>query len=324
MLVLARAALAATTALALALPAPSALAQQNRISITTGGTGGVYYPLGGGMANILSKYVPGLTATAEVTGGSVDNLKLIGTGKSEVGFSMVDAAWDGYKGLDKFKDAAVPARTLMVLYPNRMQVVTVEGSGIHKLSDLKGKRVSTGSPGSGVEVMTMRVLAAMGIDPKTDIKQERLGAAESVGALKDKKIDAFFWVGGVPTAALTDLASTPGTKIKLLDHAEAIGAMNAKHGPLYVKGIIPPNSYAGQDKPVENIDVWNILVASDKMSNDQAYQIVKTLMEKKPELVAVHKEATNIDMRYQAVGSPLPWHPGAKKYFEEQGVKFPN
>jgi TRAP transporter TAXI family solute receptor len=316
-----RAALAATTALALAAPA---LAQQSRISITTGGTGGVYYPLGGGMANILSKYVPGMQATAEVTGGSVDNLKLIQAGKSEVGFSMVDAAWDGYKGLDKFQGAAVPARTLMVLYPNRMQVVTVEGTGINKLSDLRGKRVSTGSPGSGVEVMTLRVLEAMGIDPKKDIKQERLGAAESVNAIKDKKIDAFFWVGGVPTAALTDLAATPGTKIKLIDHSEAIAAMNQKHGPLYVKGIIPANAYAGQDKPVENIDVWNILVASDKMSNDMAYAIVKTLMEKKPELVAVHKEATNIDVKYQALGSPLPWHPGAKKYFEEQGVKFTN
>ena len=319
-----RAALAAITLFA-AVAAPSvAQAPGNRISITTGGTGGVYYPLGGGMANILSKYVPGMTATAEVTGGSVDNLKLIAAGKSEVGFSMVDAAWDGYKGNDKFKDAPVAARTLMVLYPNRMQVVTVDGTGINKLSDLKGKRVSTGAPGSGVEVMALRVLEAIGIDPKKDIKQERLGASESVNAIKDRKIDAFFWVGGVPTAAITDLAATPGTKVKLIDHSEAIAAMNQKYGPLYVKGIIPAGSYSGQDKPVENIDVWNILVTNDKMSNEMAYQIVKTLMEKKPELVAVHKEATNIDIRYQAVGSPLPWHPGAKKYFEEQGVKFPN
>jgi len=315
---------AAAISFAVAAAAPSLAQAQNQISITTGGTGGVYYPLGGGMANILSKYVPGMTATAEVTGGSVDNLKLIASGKSEVGFSMVDAAWDGYKGAGKFKDAPVAARTLMVLYPNRMQVVTVEGSGINKLSDLRGKRVSTGAAGSGVEVMALRVLEAMGIDPKKDIHQERLGASESVNAIKDRKIDAFFWVGGVPTAAITDLAATPGVKVKLIDHSEAIAAMNQKYGPLYVKGVIPANAYAGQDKPVENIDVWNILVTSDKMSNDMAYQIVKTLMEKKPELVAVHKEAGNIDLRYQAVGSPLPWHPGAKKYFEEQGVKFAN
>jgi TRAP transporter TAXI family solute receptor len=237
---------------------------------------------------------------------------------------LAGAAWDGYKGHGKFKDAPVAARTLMVLYPNRMQVVTVEGSGISKLADLKGKRVSTGSPGSGVEVMALRVLEAIGIDPKKDIRQERLGAAESVSAIKDRKIDAFFWVGGVPTAAITDLAATPGTKIRLIDHAEAIAAMNAKHGPLYVKGIIPANAYAGQDKPSENIDVWNILVASDRMSNEMAYQIVKTLVEKKPELVAVHKEAQNIDLKYQALGSPIPFHPGAKRYFEEQGIKFPN
>jgi TRAP transporter TAXI family solute receptor len=314
-----RAIQAAGLALLTALAAPG-LAQE-RISITTGGTGGVYYPLGGGMANVLSKYVPGLQATAEVTGGSVDNLKLIGSGKSEVGFAMVDAAHDAAQGLDKFKGNKVAAKTLMVLYPNRMQVVTIEGTGINTMADLKGKRVSTGSPGSGVEVMTLRVLEAMGIDPKKDIKQERLGAAESVNAIKDRKIDAFFWVGGVPTAALTDLAATPGIKMKLIDHGDYVDAMNKKHGPLYVKATIAPNSYAGQDKPVTNIDVWNILVASDKMSDKMAYDIVKTLFEKKPELVAVHKEAENIDLKSQTIETPLPFHPGAKKYFEEKGVK---
>ena len=314
-----RAVQAAGLALLTALTAP-ALAQE-KISITTGGTGGVYYPLGGGMANVLSKYVPGLQVTAEVTGGSVDNLKLIGSGKSEVGFAMVDAAHDAAQGLDKFKGHKVPAKTLMVLYPNRMQVVTIEGTGINTMADLKGTRVSTGSPGSGVEVMTLRVLDAMGIDPKKDIKQERLGAAESVNAIKDRKIDAFFWVGGVPTAALTDLAATPGIKMKLIDHGDYADAMNKKYGPLYVKATIAPNSYAGQDKAVTNIDVWNILVASDKMSDKMAYDIVKTLFEKKAELVAVHKEAENIDLKSQAIQTPLPFHPGAKKYLEEKGIK---
>jgi TRAP transporter TAXI family solute receptor len=275
------------------------------------------------MANILSKYVPGLQATAEVTGGSVDNLKLLNAGKSEVAFTMVDAAWDAQQGVDKFKDGKIDARTLMVLYPNRMHVVTVEGTGINKLSDLKGKRVSTGSAGSGTEIMAMRILEAAGIDGHNkDIRQERLGVAESVNAIKDKKIDAFFWVGGVPTAAVTDLAATPGVKIKLIDHGEAVEAMNKKYGPLYVKAQIAAGSYQGQDKANENIDVWNILVANDKMSEKMAYDIVKTLWEKKPELVAVHKEAQNIDLKWQKIGSPLPYHPGAKKYFEEQGVKF--
>jgi TRAP transporter TAXI family solute receptor len=311
---------AASLALLAAVATPLLAQQTARISITTGGTGGVYYPLGGGMANILSKYVPGLQATAEVTGGSVDNLKLIGQGKSEVGFTMVDAAYDAAQGLDKFKDNKIAARTLMVLYPNRMQVVTVEGSGINKMSDLKGKRVSTGSPGSGVEIVALRVLEAMGIEKK-DIKQERLGVAESVNAIKDRKIDAFFWVGGVPTAALTDLAATPGIKMKLLDHGELADAMNKKYGPLYVKATIAAGGYAGQDKPVSNIDVWNILVASDKMSDQMAYNIAKTLFEKKADLVAVHKEAENIDLKNQTVQTPLPFHPGAKKYLEERGIK---
>ena len=317
-----RVAPAATLALLAMLASPVFAQQPDKISITTGGTGGVYYPLGGGMANVLSKSVPGLQVTAEVTGGSVDNLKLIGSGKSEVGFAMVDAAHDAAQGLDKFKGNKVPAKTLMVLYPNRMQVVALEGTGINTLADLKGKRVSTGSPGSGVEVMTLRVLEAMGIDPKKDIKQERLGAAESVNAIKDRKIDAFFWVGGVPTAALTDLAATPGIKMKLIDHAEVVDAMNKKYGPLYVKATIAPGSYAGQDKPVSNIDVWNILVATDKMSDKMAYDIVKTLFEKKADLVAVHKEAENIDLKNQAITTPLPFHPGAKKYLEEKGIKI--
>jgi len=311
---------AALASLAIAMPATAQ--QGERISITTGGTGGVYYPLGGGMANILSKYVPGLSATAEVTGGSVDNLKLLNSGKSEVAFTMVDAAWDAKQGVDKFKDSKFEPRTLMVLYPNRMHVVTIDGTGINKLSDLKGKRVSTGSAGSGTEIMAMRILEAVGIDGHKDLKQERLGVAESVNAIKDRKIDAFFWVGGVPTAAVTDLATTPGVKLKLIDHAEAVDGMNKKYGPLYVKASIAQSSYQGMDKPNENIDVWNILVASDKMSDKMAYDIVKTLYEKKPELVAVHKEAMNIDLKYQKIGSPLPYHPGAKKYFEEQGVKF--
>ena len=316
-----RAASAASVVLLAAFAAPLSAQQPAKISITTGGTGGVYYPLGGGMANILSKNVPGLQATAEVTGGSVDNLKLLGSGKAEVAFAMVDAAHDAAQGLDKFKDNKVSAKTLMVLYPNRMQVVTIEGTGISKMADLKGKRVSTGSPGSGVEVMTLRVLDAMGIDPKKDIKQERLGAAESVNAIKDRKIDAFFWVGGVPTAALTDLAATPGIKMKLVDHAEFVDAMNKKHGQLYVKATIAPGSYAGQDKPVSNIDVWNILVASDKVSDKMAYDIVKTLFEKKADLVAVHKEAENIELKSQSIATPLPFHPGAKKYLDEKGVK---
>src|SRR3982074_3581812 len=304
-----------------AMVAGVAIAQIKAISIAPGGTGGVYYPLGGGLANVLSKEIPGLQATAEVTGGSVDNLKLINSGQSELAFVMADAALDALNGEDKFKGSNVPVRTLMVLYPNQMHVVTIEGTGIDKLADLKGKRVSTGSPGSATEVMAFRVIEAAGLDKDKDMKRERLGVAESVNAIKDRKIDAFFWVGGIPTAAVTDLAATPGMKMKLIDHADAVDKMNAKYGKLYTRSTIKTGAYPGQDKDNAIAEVWNLIVTGDKMSNDDAYAIVKTLVEKKADIVAVHKEAESfsIDNQVQA-RSPVPFHPGALKYFKEKGV----
>ena len=172
------------------------------LSIATGGTGGVYYPMGGGLAAVLSSKVPGMSATAEVTGGSVDNLKLVGSGKPYVAFSMADAAKDATSGADKFKDKPIDVKALLILYPKLMHVVTVESTGIKSMKDLKGKRVSTGSPGSATEVMAFRLLEAAGLDKDKDVKRERLSVAESVNAVKDRKIDAFFWVGGLPTAAV--------------------------------------------------------------------------------------------------------------------------
>src|SRR3954454_17736015 len=253
-------------AVAALLAGAGAQAQQKTFSIGTGGTGGVYYPLGGAMANVLTKYLPGVQATAEVTGGSVDNLKLIGSGQSEIAFTMADAALDALKGQDKFKSAKVPLQSLLVLYPNRMHVVTIEGTGIEKISDLKGKRVSTGSHGSATEVMAFRVIEAAGLDKDKDLRRERLGPAESVNAIKDRKIDAFFWVGGLPTAAVTDLGATPGVKMKLVDHADVVEKMNAKYGTLYVRDVIPARTYPGQEKDNPQSTVWNILVTNDKMT----------------------------------------------------------
>jgi uncharacterized protein len=294
-----------------------------QLSIATGGTGGVYYPLGGGMANVLSKHVPGITATAEVTGGSVDNLKLIGTGKPYIAMSMADAGQDAFRGEDKFKGHKVPMKTLMIMYPNRMHVVTVEGTGVNTMADLKGKRVSTGSPGSATEVMAFRLIEAAGLDKDKDMKRERLGVAESVNAIKDKKIDAFFWVGGLPTAAVTDLAATPGTKVKLIDHANLVPAMNKKYGNLYFADVIPKATYSGMAADNRMASVANILVAHEKMSDQIAYNIVKTVFEHKPELVAVHKEAENFKLESQkAAATPIPFHPGAVKYYTEKGVKL--
>jgi uncharacterized protein len=307
-----------------ALLGTGVVAQQKTISIATGGTGGVYYPMGGGMANVLSKHVPGMAATAEVTGGSVDNLKLIGSGRAELAFVMVDAARDALKGEDKFKSGAVPVRTLLVLYPNRMHVVTIEGTGISKMSDLKGKRVSTGSPGSATEVMAFRVIEAAGLDRDKDMTRERLSVAESVNAVKDRKIDAFFWVGGLPTAAVTDLGATPGVKIKMVDTDDLVPKMNAKYGAgLYSTDTIKAGTYPGQTADNKVSVVQNILIANQSMTDDVAYNIVKTVFDKKSELVTVHREYDNVVMENQKPeNSTVPWHPGAVKYLKEKGAKF--
>src|SRR5882724_5210829 len=307
----------------IALLAAAFSAQAQNLSIATGGTGGVYYPLGGGMAAVLSRYVSGMQATAEVTGGSVANLQLIGTGKPYLGMTMADATLDACKGQDKFTGKPVPVRTLMVMYPNRMHVVSIEGAGVAKMADLKGKRVSTGSGGSATEVMAFRVIEAAGLDKDKDMRRERLGVAESVNAIKDRKIDAFFWVGGLPTAAITDLASTPGVKIKLIDHADTVDKMNAKYNNLYTTGVIPAKIYQGQDKDNDIAVVQNILIANAKMADKTAYDIVKTFIEKRDELAIVHAEAKNIALESQSLkNSPIPWHPGALKYYAEQGVKM--
>ena len=298
------------------------LLAQEKINLAIG-TGGVYYPLGGGMANLLSKFVPGMQATAEVTGGSVDNLRLIASGKPYIGFTMADAGQDAYQGEDKFKGNKVPLKTLLVLYPNRMHVATVEGAGVIRFADLKGKRVSTGSPGSATEVMAFRVIEAMGLDRDRDMRRERLGVAESVAALKDKKIEALFWVGGLPTGAVSDLANTPNTKIKMVDHSDAVASMNKKYGQLYVEDAIPKETYRGMDSDNKIATVWNILVAHEKLSDQAAYNIVKTIFDKRSDLIAVHKEAENFRIDFQKnAATPIPFHSGAVRYITERGGKL--
>jgi uncharacterized protein len=295
--------------------------QTKQLSIATGGTGGVYYPLGGGFGNILGKELPGVTATAQVTGGSVANLQLTASGKVDLCFSQVDAAWDAINGTDKFPNK-LPIRALVVMYPNHMHVVTVEGTGINKVEDMKGKRISAGSPGSATEVYAIRVLEAAGLHHENDVKKERLGVAESVNALKDKKIDAFFWVGGLPTAAVTDLAATPNTKIKILDIAHLTAKMNAKYGPLYAEATIPATTYKGMDADAKNNTVWNIMAVNANMDDQLAYDLTRIMLEKRADLALVHKEALNIKLEWQTSNrAGIPWHPGALKYFKEKGIK---
>jgi len=303
------------------MAASPATAQQKRLSIATGGTGGVYYPLGGAIASVLTKNIAGVDATAEVTSASVDNIRLVGAGKADIAFTLADTAWDGYSGGGKFKEKQ-PVRALAVIYSNESHWVSVDGTGIQNMADLKGRRIATGAPGSGTEVIALRILEAYGIDPEKDVKREKLSVAESVNAMKDRKIDAFFWSGGIPTAAITDLAATPGVKIQLLAHTDAIPAMTKKYGPIYANGVIPAKAYPGQDKDVPVSVVANLLVVNEKADENLVYQITRTIFEKKADLVATHKEAQNIVLETQLTGrSPIPFHPGALKYFAERGVK---
>jgi TRAP transporter TAXI family solute receptor len=301
----------------------SAGVQAQNISIATGGTGGVYYPLGGGLAALLSKKVPGMTATAEVTGGSVANMQLVGTGKSYLAFTQADAAIDALKGQDKFTGKPIPVRALAVLYPNRMHVVSIEGTGVTKIADLKGKRVSTGSGGSATEVFAFRVIEAAGLDKDKDMRRERLGVAESVAALKDKKIDAFFWVGGLPTGAVTDLSNTPGVTIKMIDIAHLVPEMAKKHGNIYIKDVIPQRMYKGMTADNQAATVTNLLAVHASMDDKTAYTITKTMFENVVDLVRVHAEAVNIKLENQkSENSSIPWHPGAIKFYAEKGIKI--
>ncbi len=306
----------------LAMGSAGAQAQQTKqLSIATGGTGGIYYPLAGGFGTILAKEIPGITATAEVTGGSIDNMKLVGAGNADVAFTQVDTAVDAVNGRDKFPKK-LPIRALAVMYVNLMQVVTLEGNGVTKFADLKGKRVSTGAPGSGTEIFAFRVIEGAGLDKDKDMTRERLSAAESANALKDKKIDAFMFVAGVPTSAITDVAASPGMKMLLIDHDHAVPKMIEKFGPAYAPAVIPKGSYPNQDKESKVAAVWNIMAVREDFPEDLAYKLTKIMLEKREDLGKVHKEGLNIKVENQkSQNAGIPWHPAALKYFAEKGIK---
>ncbi|MGE0850336.1 MAG: TAXI family TRAP transporter solute-binding subunit [Hyphomicrobiaceae bacterium] len=306
----------------LAMGSADAEAQQTKqLSIATGGTGGIYYPLAGGFGTILAKEIPGITATAEVTGGSIDNMKLVGAGNADVAFTQVDTAVDAVNGRDKFPKK-LPIRALAVMYVNLMQVVTLEGNGVTKFADLKGKRVSTGAPGSGTEIFAFRVIEGAGLDKDKDMTRERLSAAESANALKDKKIDAFMFVAGVPTSAITDVAASPGMKMLLIDHDHAVPKMIEKFGPAYAPAVIPKGSYPNQDKESKVAAVWNIMAVREDFPEDLAYKLTKIMLEKREDLGKVHKEGLNIKVENQkSQNAGIPWHPAALKYFAEKGIK---
>jgi TRAP transporter TAXI family solute receptor len=290
------------------------------LSIATGGTGGVYYPYGGGVAKILNENLPGVRATAEVTAASVDNLKLIRDGRADVAFTLADTLADAVKGAGAFQDRPVNAASIAVLYSNYTHLVVLASSGIQSVPDLRGKVVSTGSPGSGTEVIAFRVLRAAGLDPDKDVRRQGLGASESAEALKDAKVDAFFWSGGLPTAAIQDLSHTPGLAIRLLPTLSLLTTLTRDHGPLYFPLDIPPGAYPGVRTAVPVVGVANVLVVNRSMPDDLAYDLTRLLFEKQAELAAIHPEARNLSLQSATKGSPADFHPGAMRYYREKGV----
>jgi TRAP transporter TAXI family solute receptor len=289
------------------------------LSIATGGTGGVYYPYGGGIAKLLNEYVPGVRASAEVTAASVDNLKLIRDEKADLAFTLADTLADALAGRGPFAGGRpVPAAAIAVLYANYTQIVTRASARISSVGDLRGKVVSTGSPGSGTEVIAFRLLKAAGLDPGRDVTRQGLGASESADALKDSKIDAFFWSGGLPSAAVQDLSHTPGITIRLLPSAELVPALQREFGPLYFRVDVPAGAYPGVTEPIPVVGVSNVLVVNRSMPEQLAYDITRVLFDHQPELAAIHPEARHLSLKTAVTGSPAPLHPGAERLYREK------
>jgi uncharacterized protein len=287
------------------------------LSVATGGTGGVYAVYGGGLADAISKNLKGYRATAETTSASVDNMKLIANGESDIAFSLADTAIDAAEGKESFKEK-LPVRALGEIYTNYTQVGTTQGKGISEVTDLRGKRVSVGDPGSGTEVIALRLLKAAGLEPDKDIKRSQLGVDESVNALRDGSIDAFFWSGGLPTAAVTDLSTTD--KIVLLPTTRYTKALRDRYGEAYQDSVIPKTTYKGLQADVPTIGVPNLLVVNQDMDEKLAHDLTKLLFDQKQRLVRVHPEAKNLDPnRAQNVVKPIQLHPGAQQYYEEAG-----
>lgn len=293
-----------------------------RLSIATGGTGGVYYPYGGGIAKVISDNLEGVEATAEVTAGTVDNLKFIANRSADLGFALADSLDDSFHGRGAFDEfGAVPARAIAVLYDNHNHLVTLTSTGITNIADLAGRVVSTGAPGSGTEISAFRILEAAGLDPEQDIRRQSLGAVTSVDALRDGKIDAFFWSGGIPTGSVLDLATTPGRTIRLVPNGGVLDTLQTRYGALVYHGShIPETTYPGMDADVATIAVSNVLVAHEAMDAELARGITAALFAYHDELAAVHPMAGVLSLESALIGSPVPFHDGAAAYYRERGV----
>ena len=302
-------------------PSSGSGGSKRRLSIATGGTGGVFYPYGGGIAKVITEHLPNTEATAEVTAASVDNLKFLKQGTSDLAFTMADMAQDAVKGSDVFTDfGTVPVRTLAVLYSSYSHLVVRADAGISGIADLRGRVVSTGAAGSGTTVIARRILQAAGLDPAHDIREQSLGVAQSVDALKDGKIDAFFWNGGLPTASILDLVNTPGVTAKFIPTDTQIPRLEQMFGPsLYYRDSIPKQTYKNEAE-IPVVAVFNLLVASEEMPEALAHDITQVLFDQQTELAAIHPQAKTLSLKTAIAGSPVPFHPGAIRFYRERNV----
>jgi hypothetical protein len=293
-----------------------------RVSVATGPTGGVYYVYGGGIAKVISAHVPNVEATAEVTNASVHNLELLRDGQVDLALTLATTVADAAAGTGAFATfGRVPAAAIAVLYTQYTHLVTLERTGIARLADLRGRVVALGGPGSGTEDIALRILRASGIDPARDIRAQGLGVNAAADALKDGKVDAFFWSSGLPAGALLDLASTPGRRMRLVANDDALEALQRAHGAgLYHRADIPAGAYPGLEQPVATVGTTTVLVVDRGMPEPLAYDITRALFEYKRELVAIHPEAENLTMRAAAAGAPVAYHEGAERAYREAGA----
>jgi uncharacterized protein len=296
---------------------PEAGESGGRLTIATGNTTGVYYALGGALASLISDKLEGYRATASETGASVQNIQGLVSGNYDIAFSLGDSATDAVKGQHSF-DKPQDVVALTRLYPNYTQVAVRASSGITKIADLKGKRVSTGSPNSGTEVIARRLLEAAGLDPAKDITAQRLGLPESVDAMKSGSIDALVWSGGLPTAGITDLTTSMGKNVRLIPIADLLPAMRQKYGDIYYGDSVPAATYK-QPADVATIAVPNVLLVRKDMPDDLAEKLTRLIYENKEALVKVNAAAKGILLEQATKTEPVPLHPGAQKAIEALG-----
>jgi TRAP transporter TAXI family solute receptor len=297
-----------------------ALARTEFISLGTGGTGGIYYPYGGGVAEIWNRHAPGVRAVAEVTGASVENVKLAHKGETVIGEVMGDVAVDGFEGLTKFKGKKHDILSMAIMYPNLLQVVTLKKYGITNIEQIKGKKISSGSPGSGTNFMAEAVFEALGI-PKNSYKDSRLSFTESANALRDGTIEVGVWSVGPGTSSILDLATTHDIHIINFtpEQQKKILATRKEYSAVDLAGGV----YRGVDKAVPTIGVWNVMICQTGLSTDLVYKLAKALYEHQDYLLKIHPSASYTTPENAVKYSPIPLHPGTIKYLKEKGVAVP-